>query len=186
MLRKVFPYAVIAILAVLLLRECGRDPEGEVVVREVTVTVPEIKKRFDTITIERHSSRILKEIDSNHVWAYLAAKDSLEALKLYLEAITEREYNEIFMDSVQAVGVYSRVRGKLLRQSVEYEIYEREVATTDTVDLPPRRPTLYFSGELSTGRSLKAGLQLQTRRQAYSLSVDSDKNIWAGVLFPLF
>lgn len=190
-LKHIFPYAVCAILLLLLLRECNVSKDGESIIKEVVVTVPETKGRFDTIDFEKPATKkqpptVLTEIDSTYINRYFAAKDSIEALNLYIDAITEREYTQSFQDSVQTVSVFSQVRGELLRQSVDYEIYQREVATNDTLPIPPRRPSLYFSGEIGTGRVLKAGLQLQTRRQAYSLSVDSDKNIWAGVYVPLF
>lgn len=115
-------------------------------------------------------------------------KDKDSVLK---DALTEREYEETFKDSVQEVTVTSKVRGKLLSQQVSYEIYPDtvQVDTSIVVDIPNLiKPELLGEIEIGTPTRaqmnpvFKAGLHYRTKKKmGYKLSYDTNGYIWGGV-----
>jgi len=178
-IKQILPYLICMILGMLLLNECNRDPEVKTIVR--TVTIPEIIKQFDTIEIEKpihtHS------VDTVYMDRFVQA-DSTDQLDLYKDAVTIREYKEVFEDSMSRIEVYSKARGHLLQQQAKYTIFERQI--TDTIPLPKPKGNLYLVPEFGTTTDLrdlraKAGIMYQDRnKHLYSLSIDVDGYIYVG------
>jgi len=179
LLKRILPYLICLILGMLLLNECNRDPEVKTIVR--TVAVPEIIKQFDTIVVEKpihtHS------VDTIYVDRFVQA-DSTGQLDLYKDAVTIREYKEVFEDSMAIIEVFSKTRGHLLEQQANYTIFERQI--TDTIPLPRPKGNLYLMPEIGTttdlrGLRAKAGIMYQDRnKHLYSLSMDVDGYIYIG------
>lgn len=182
---KYFPYLAIAIISVLFYRQCGIPaPEPKIIIKERTITIPEIKNHFDTITILKPFKQF--KIDSAYKNRYLKAKDSLQRLNLYLAAITVREYNQNFTDSTQSIDVWTRSRGDLLGQTVKYTIFEKKITTKDTIQLPKNRRTLHLGFETSTKLDLKANLFYTDRKKTiYSVGINPEKTIFIGIAIPL-
>ena len=184
-LQKIFPYLAIAIISVLFYRQCSIPlPNPEIIIKERIIKVPEIKHSFDTITILKPFKDTV--IDSTYKLAYLNAKDSITRLKLYLDAITVKEYNENFTDSMQSIDVYSKTRGNLIAQMVSYKLFEREIKTKDTIILPLARRTLHLGFETSTNLDLKANLFYTDRKKTiYSIGINPEKTVFIGIAIPL-
>lgn len=72
---------------------------------------------------------------------------------LYADAVTERTYEEIFKDSVQAIKIKTVVQGRLLKQEPSYEIYPDTIPYETEVEVKiPKRTKLY--GSLALGLPL--------------------------------
>src|SRR5690554_495254 len=181
--KDIFPYLICVILGFFLFKECNRENKPETIIKEVSVKVPEIKKQFDTVFVDR-PVRIV-EVDTIYLKEYVNASDE-EKEALFIDAVTVRDYYHTFEDENQAINVSSQVRGHLLTQSVDYTIFERKVTTKDTFDLPMPQRKLYFLPEIGSnirfdGIKVKAGLIYQDRKEhLYKLSYDSEGVFWLG------
>lgn len=179
LLKQILPFLACLILGMLLLNECNRDPVKETILK--TITVPEIITQFDTIEVEKpihtHS------VDTVYIDRFVQANDTVK-LDLYKDAVTIREYNQIFQDNIGKIEVYSKTRGYLLEQSANLTIFEREL--TDTIPLPKPKGNLYLVPEFGTNLNLdglraKAGIMYQDRnKRLYSISMDTDGYIYVG------
>ncbi|AGO48965.1 hypothetical protein N356_gp073 [Cellulophaga phage phi14:2] len=123
---------------------------------------------------------------SDKVIEYVKA-DSIVKDSLYKDAITERDYELKFKDSVQEVTVKSKVQGKLLSQSLEYEIYPSTVTLDTTIQVQvPNKNKLYGTMEVGTSIQtfkpiFKAGILLKNKKDnIYSIGFDSEKTVWIG------
>lgn len=113
--------------------------------------------------------------------------DSIKKDSLYNDAITERDYEIKFKDSVQEVTVKSKVQGKLLSQSLEYEIYPSKVKLDTVINIKiPYKNKLYLHGEVGSSINtfkpiFKAGIILKTKNDnLISTSIDTEKTVWIG------
>ena len=104
---------------------------------------------------------------------------------MYLDAITIREYKEQFKDSAQEVNVFTKVRGEMLAQSLDYKIFERSVTHTDTIEIKKKRQIYlspqagynYNTFEIKAGASL---LYIDRKKRLYSLGYDTSGFISIG------
>lgn len=185
-MKNYIPYIAIAVLSVLFYRQCTLPkPEPKIIIKEKIVTIPEVINHFDTITILKPFKSI--EIDSTYKQQYLKSKDSIQRLNLYLEAISVHEYNQNFKDSTQSIDVWTRTRGSILGQTVNYKIFEQQITTKDTIELPKTRRSLHLGFETSSNLDLKASLLYTNRKKTiYSVGVNQDKTIFVGIAIPLF
>src|SRR5690606_18361157 len=120
-MKKYIPYILLAIVLIYFLT---RKAEKEVIT--VEIPVPVVSHTFDTIRLPGdiiYRRRIDTVLVDNYISSPQTVKDSL-----YKEAITLREYNQRFEDSVQKVDVFTKVRGWLTEQTVSYETKPREVS----------------------------------------------------------
>src|SRR5690606_24927589 len=120
LLKQILPYLICFVFGILLLNECSRDPEIRTVTK--TITVPEVVKQFDTIIVA--APIYVHSVDTVYINKFIQS-DSTGRLDLYKNAITIREYNQTFKDSTASINVYSKTRGLLLAQSIDYQIFER-------------------------------------------------------------
>jgi len=132
---------------VLFLVNCQGEKEIIKVPVRIEVPIPGIEGRTDTVFVPTpYRVEVPKETDT-HLEAYLATKDSLERLRLYLDAITIREYQNEFEDDTIRIDTWSRVRGELLAQSSEYYIKPRTIAFDTVIDVQiPRYNQFYLAG----------------------------------------
>lgn len=165
---------------------------------QVTVKVPEIHKVHDTVYVDSiiYKNRVVvKENEANKelLAKYIALKDSTDKLNMYINAITEREYKITYPDSTQDISVYSRVRGKLLEQQLEYTIHKQETTVDTTIEVPiEKQLELYGLIELgapvfSTEQfnlskfNLKATSILKNKNNdLFSFSIDVHRTIYLG------
>jgi len=184
-MKNYIPYIAICILSILFYRQCTLPgPEPKILIKEVIVKVPEIINTFDTITIFKRSNSV--KIDSIYKNRYISTKDSLQRLKLYLDAIAVKEYNQNFKDSTQSIDIWTQTRGDLIAQTVKYNIFERTIKTNDTIILPNNRRTLNLGFETSTNLDLKASLLYTNRKKTiYSIGINQEKTVFIGIAIPL-
>jgi hypothetical protein len=182
--KNIIPYIALMVMSVILYRQCTTKIKPEIKVITKTIKVPEYINNFDTITIFKPFKKVL--VDSIYKEKYLKAKDSLERLNLYLEAIKIKEYNEKFTDTFQTINVYTKTRGTLLAQSLSYKTFKRDIIYKDTIFIKPRR-MLSIGLETSTNLDIKASLLYTTRKKTiYSIGIDANKNISGGIFIPIF
>lgn len=113
--------------------------------------------------------------------------DSITKDSLYNDAITERSYDLEFKDSIQSIKTKTTVLGKMLSQSLEYEIYPSVVKldTVVTIDVPVKTN---FYGHLEIGSQLnelkpvlKANIIIKSKKnKLYSIGYDTNNNAWFG------
>jgi len=179
LIKRLFPYLVCLVLGMLLFNECNRKPKKETIVR--TVTVPEVSQEFDTIEVEKPI--YIHSVDTIYLDRFVAS-DSIQKIDLYKDAVAIREYNQVFEDSLARIEVFSKTRGSLQNQSINYKLHERSLP--DTIPLPRSKGNLYLVPEFGTNLNLdglraKAGFIYQDRnKHLYSLSIDSDGYIYMG------
>src|SRR5690606_24348889 len=136
LLKKILPYLACLVLGMLLFNECNRTPKKETITR--LVTVPEFNTHYDTIEIERPV--YVHKVDTVYIDRFIHS-DSIEKVDLYRDAVTIREYNQVFEDSLSKIEVYSKTRGDLLNQSVNLTVFDREII--DTIPFPRPKGNLY-------------------------------------------
>lgn len=136
--KDIFPYVIIAVLMLILIQDNTKQNTitvGGETGKEIKYNPQPIIK-WDTIYKYKDKVKVVEKvvmkenpINQELLKKYTEAKDSLEQLKLYQEAITERTYKETFKDKTQDITVTSEVQGTLLRQEIEYTIhpYQKEV-----------------------------------------------------------
>lgn len=128
--RELFPFLIIAVLMVLLITNGQKDkqpikiPEKE---NSFTVENPQPVIQWDTIYKDNVVEKLVMRenpVNEELLKKYTEAKDSLEQLKLYRDAITVRDYEQIFRDAHQTITVKSKITGTLLRQDLNYSTAE--------------------------------------------------------------
>lgn len=70
------------------------------------------------------------------------------------DALTERDYEEIFKDSVQEVTVKSKVQGKLLKQEVNYNIYPSTIKVDTIIEYKLPSPKIKVYAGITGGINL--------------------------------
>lgn len=117
---KYFPYILIGIMAFVLFKkgDVGHikntiDIKRDTIVKYIKVD--SIHTKFDTIYLPSPVKYRNNPHNKELIAKYKSAKDKL---KLYRDAIKEKSYQEIYEDSIQKVTVYSKVQGRLVKQSV--------------------------------------------------------------------
>lgn len=128
------------------------------------------------ITIE---NPINKELYNN----FAKAKDSLEQLKIFLNAITVREYQDSISDSNIRLDYYVKTTGTLDDFKLDYLIKEKKIEVPSKVE----KNNLYYGGGIySNGDNLnlKGGLMFKTKaNQIYSLEYGTDKTLYFSTFF---
>lgn len=123
---------LVCIIIIILLSKCNNvEPTKRPL--QITFTTPEVKGNSDTIY---QSSIIYKTIklpshEDTLLVAYL--KDSINRLAMFIDAITERTYSQVFTDSNQEVEVYSKTRGELIEQAITYTIFPKTITIDTTI-----------------------------------------------------
>jgi len=109
MFKTVFPYVVIVILSLLLFNECNNKPKEQVKIPFIfEFSTPEYKGKSDTIrqdSIIYITETLPSETDTLLLKYLQDSEDSIKRLNMFINAITIREYNETFKDSIQEVCV---------------------------------------------------------------------------------
>jgi hypothetical protein len=185
---KYLPWAIASVLAILMIRGCGKEPIKQYVPVEVRVEVPSVEKVFDTVYEPVPYPVKVKEIDSVYYGEYKKLRDSIQKDSMFREAIRINEYNQKFEDTLQTINVYSKTRGKLLEQSVKYTTKPYYITVKDSVEIKTR--TKVFIGAeagvptlpgISTRPVLKGNIIIQNKRDnTISISYDTEGRAWLG------
>lgn len=158
---------------------------------KVEVQVPVIEKEFDTIYEPVPITQIVKVFDTTLVEEYKKANDSLK-MKLFESAVTVRDYEETFDDTIQTITVNMNVTGKLNSVFAKYITKPRTVLldTIITVDVPDysRSVSLYGEVGMPTQKAsksspvLKAGFDISNKKNwVWGGSFDTEKRAWLKI-----
>lgn len=171
----------------------NKEPEKIEIPIERIVPVPVIRREFDTI-VPDPKTVVIKEVDSTVYKDYLKLKNSIQKDSAYKDAITIREYNQVFEDEYATDTVYSKVRGYLLNQSLRSKTKPRTITFRDTITIQPKN-SFGIGGELGipTKRGLdvspviKAGVYFKNKKgNITSFSYDTEGRVWVGRTFKIF
>lgn len=141
----------------------------------------------NSVVVERVENPINKALEQKYYKA-LNQRDSIEQLRLYKDAITERRYIEYLNDSVQDITVISEVVGRLKRQQISYKTKKVSLQIRDR-----KKPLIFIGGFTSLsnnnveGFSVGAKLNYLTpnKKKIIGIGFDSDKRIHLGITFKI-
>jgi hypothetical protein len=120
---------------------------------------------------------------------YLNLKDSISKIELVRDVTLEREYKEVYEDSIQKIDVYTKVQGKLLKQSLNYLIKPSIVYAEEKTIINSYLPKNKFLLGVETVLPFNSGykptiktnlLLLNKKNNILSISYDTDKRLWLG------
>lgn len=163
------------------------------IIEDRVVLVPEKHGSFDIITPPVPIINNSPTINKNLLEDYRALKDSLTKEEVYIEAITENEYSETYEDSLVKIDVYTKVRGKLLKQSPSYTVKPFAIKYRDTTIIEKYEPTINIYGGVEAGIPMTEGetigkgtFYFQNKKQnIISLGVDTKGYVWGGYIIKL-
>ena len=145
----------------------------------VILNPPEIKTEVRIINKD-----LLKE--------YIAKQDSASKIEIFKEAITEREYNLNFKDSLVNIDVYAKTEGVLLEIKPSYTIYPSKVITKDKIITLPSKPknSILAGVEASLPTDvypyIKTSIYFQNKKSnIITIGVDTNRSIWFGYIVKL-
>jgi len=203
--KKNIPFAIILILLIYVFT-IGRNKNEvtEVVIpaqsNEAVIDNPIPEIRIDTFYTEAKGKKIIEKIVpvENPINKELLQKyeqaiqdnDSLKALTLYKEAVTERLYIETLEDSVQTITVKTEVTGTMKKQSIDYLTKAKTVQFQTNKAKPS-----FFAGAFTCIPTKQAevpvvGLNLymmnKTGKRLLSVGCDNEKRVHLGIAIKLF
>lgn len=195
---------IIIILALLLLFVgydfLTREDKYIEVPVEIEVPVPSVEGTSDTVYVPYPKyvnnpldKQLLKDNDSL-LKKYQEADSIIKELQ-YKDAISIREYKEVYEDTFQTIEISTKTRGHLLEQSLVYKTkpYKIKVDTTVTTKV---KGTFKASGLIEMGTPIlsddnfssfviKPGILLQNSKNfGLSVSIDTEGKGWLGVYIP--
>jgi hypothetical protein len=179
----------VCIVIILFLTQCGA--EKEIIEVPVRVEIPKIIKQTDTIykpvpvRIEVPEPGMDELLDK-----YASTMDSLERLKMFVDAITVREYNNTFEDDTIKIDTWSKVRGELLAQSNLYEIKPRSITVPVEIEIPRFNALFLYGGTryslIDKTPAFEAKIIFKNKRDnLLSIGVDTQGFFSAGLGFKL-
>lgn len=140
--------------------------------------------------LSEKNQNLIKE-NGDLIEDFKIATDSIKD-KMYKEAIAIREYNKTFEDSIQTVSIYSKTRGTLLEQSIEYEVKPYTIPLDTTVTTEVKGKFKVF-GLLEGGTNLLNGtndfvgkgtvILKNSKDNGISIGIDTRKYVYLGYLF---
>lgn len=198
-LNKTF-YLVLVIIALIIYIISIKKEQKEIIIPSVENTkiienpVPVVKydtiykdrlKKIEVEKIVKVKNPINKELYSKYEQA-LKENDSLKQITLYKEAITERNYKEIFEDSIQVITVKSEVTGFLNKQTINYKTKERTIVISER-----NKPSFYvgaFAYDFTNNPSFGANLNLLNKKKTkiFTVGYDTKNRVHAGITLKLF
>ena len=115
---------------------------------------------------------------------YLKATDSIKRLKLYLDAIQEKDGTYVYDNKDLKLEVYAKTRGELLEMKPKYTIKPSEVK----VDVPVKQTVLAMYGGIEVGNNasltnltVKADVGLQNKKGTiFTVGADTRSNFYVG------
>ena len=141
-----------------------------------------IKWKEKTIEIENPVNLELLE-------RYVKSKDSIARLKVMIEAITERAFNEAFEDSLVKITIKGSVYGKIKEFKPDYTIKEQKIELEREKEVAFR-----LMGGFEFGNTLqfdsfmvKGNVGFQNKKgNIFTASFDTEQRIWVGYNFSVF
>lgn len=193
---NIIPYFIIIVMSIIIYGYVTEEPEVIEVPIEIKVPVPSIEHFYDTIYMP--DPLVKYTVDSlvivNKKLAakndslfnkYTISNDSIK-YELYKEAISIRDYKEIYIDTFQTIHVSTTTRGEILNQSVEYKTNPFNITIDTTVEMLNKVNKRMLMGEIEAGYGvfseqplvIKSGISLISRSSIYGVSVDTEGRGW--------
>ena len=162
---------------------------------EVPVPAKEGEIKIDSISYPVYIE-VENPLNKKLVEEFTKTKDSLQKLKLYVDAITTRTYKETFKDSTQTIEVTSTVQGKLLEQKLVYHINPYTLPVEVTIPIETKNKFKVFAGAevglpldgtlINLSPVVKGTLLFKNSKDnILSIGVDTRTTIWAGYFIKL-
>lgn len=115
---------------------------------------------------------------------YLKATDSIKRLKLYLDAIQEKDGTYVYDNEDIKLEVYTKTRGELLELKPKYTIKPQDIK----VNVPVKQTVLAMYGGLElannsslTNLTIKVDLGLQNKKGTiFTIGADTRSNFYVG------
>lgn len=155
-----------------------------------TEVIPGVAKK-DSI-VYKNGKTIYTENPINKQLAddYLKATDSIKRLKLYLDAIQEKEGTYVYDNKDLKLEIYAKTRGELLEIKPKYTIKPTEVK----VDVPVKQTVFAMYGGLElinnanlNNLGVKAEVGIQNRKGTiFTLGADNRSNYYVGAKVRIF
>lgn len=155
-----------------------------------TEVIPGVVKK-DSI-VYKNGKTIYTENPINKQLAedYLKATDSIKRLKLYLDAIQEKEGTYVYDNKDLKLEIYTKTRGELLDIKPKYTIKPTEVK----VDVPVKQTVFAMYGGLElinnanlNNLGVKAEVGIQNRRGTIlTVGADTRSNYYIGAKVRIF
>lgn len=183
---------VVLLIFIIFLFKTPKPSKPEVIIETHTITIPGKDGRIDTI-YQPKPYNVVNPINSELLKQYNTLKDSVKKLEMYKDAVAERDYNEPYEDNIQKITVYTKTQGKLLQQSLKYEIKPYNIAIKDTTIINYNKPStnkilIGIEGGLHKVNNpiLKGSIYLQNKKDnIISLGYDNNKTVWVGYVIKL-
>lgn len=177
-----------------LIKQCS-EPEETI---PVTVETPIKKGGFSKPTnvipgVSKKDSIVYKKgktiytenpINKQLAEDYLKANDSIKRLKLYLDAIQEKDGTYVYDNEDLKLEIYAKTRGELLEMKPKYTIKPTKVK----VDVPVKQTVFAMYGGLEiinnqtlNNLGVKAELGIQNKKGTiFTIGVDTRSNYYVG------
>lgn len=192
---------ILLILLILFLYKGNEVLEPQIIIKDKIVNVPGKDGKLDTIYLPKPIS-VINPVNTELLVKYNSLKDTVAKLELFKDVIKEREYSEVYEDSVQKISIYTKVQGKLLKQAPKYEIKPYTIKVKDTTIINYNIPstnkilvgletglplTLFTQKEVIDFKPVvKGNVYFQNKKSnVITVGFDTNKTIWAGYLIKL-
>jgi hypothetical protein len=152
--------------------------------KKPTKIIPGVAKK-DSI-VYRDGKTIYTENPINKQLAedYLKATDSIKRLKLYLDAIQEKDGTYVYDDKDLKLEIYAKTRGELLELKPKYTIKPMQVK----IDVPVKQTVFAMYGGIElinnstlSNLTVKADLGIQNKKGTiFTAGVDTRSNYYVG------
>lgn len=192
---------IILLIIIFFLFRGSETPEPEIIIQDRVIEIPGKDGKLDTVYLPTPIS-IVNPVNTELLSKYNSLKDTVAKLELFKTVIAEREYNEVYEDSIQKITIYTKVQGKLLKQAPKYQIKPSTITIKDTTIINYNKPpTNKLLLGIETGLPLnnftkketidfnpviKGSVYFQNKRSnIITIGFDSNETIWAGYIFKL-
>ncbi len=149
-----------------------------------TEVIPGVPKKDSIVYKKGKTIYTENPINKQLAEDYLKATDSIKRLKLYLDAIQEKDGTYVYDNKDLKLEIYAKTRGELLEIKPKYTIKPSEVK----VDVPVKQTVLAMYGGIEVGNNasltnltVKADVGLQNKRGTiFTVGADTRSNFYVG------
>ena len=206
LLKKYWRELIIVLLIIFLLVDCNPQESTKVTVKDVEVEVPGSEGVFgdpkeqtelpskgkDSIVIKKETIYSTHPLDKILAEKLKNAKDSVEILKIAIEAIQERENITDFSNDKLDLKVHTLVQGQLKDIKVDYKIYPQKVIVQEktiekTVLVKDNFGTIILGKynhtlDPNTPSSLEVGAGIRIKKVSILGTINTNKQIGIGTI----
>ena len=209
LLKKYWRELIIVLLIIFLLVDCNPQESTKVTVKDVEVEVPGSEGVFgdpkeqtelpskgkDSIVIKKETIYSTHPLDKVLAEKLKNAKDSVEILKIAIEAIQERENITDFSNDKLDLKVHTLVQGQLKDIKVDYKIHPQKVIVQEktvekTVLVKDNFGTIILGKynhalDPTNPSSLEVGAGVRIKKVSILGTVNTNKQVGIGAILEL-